>query len=226
MRILLADDHVLFRDALSQFVHALQSQWTMIHASNLDETIAMAQNTPTPFDLVMLDYRMPGMHGLKGLAAFLDVCPGTRTAIISGVIEDNVVHQALQMGACAYFPKTMTGKTIIKAIELVLAGERFMPITASGSGLLPSYYDDTPDPAADTLERARIEKIKQSLTKREMEVLHHLAHGLSNKEIAAALGLQLSTIKLHVGGICRKLGAENRTKAALIAHQYGFVDPA
>lgn len=225
MHILLADDHVLFRDALNQFMRILKPDWIMTQCSDFDEAFDLLQRKKSPFDLVLLDFRMPGMHGLDGLNKIVENFPEQKTAIISGVIEEDMVHQALSMGAAAYFPKTLTGKTLIKAIELVLDGERFVPLKDYGASVMPSYYDDK-KPEASVAKKniqKRREEIMHSLTRREHDVIQYLALGLSNKEIANKLDLQIATVKLHVSGICKKMDADNRTKAAIMAHQMGIV---
>ncbi|PCI01414.1 MAG: DNA-binding response regulator [Alphaproteobacteria bacterium] len=224
MNILLADDHVLFRDALQQFISALKPDWILSQVSNFNEAFDLLKGNPEKFDLVLLDFRMPGMNNLNGLKALVQNFPDQKISIISGVIEEETVHEALSIGACSYFPKTLNGKTLVKAIEIVLDGERFVPLKNYGSQIMPSYYDDdNTRPNNDKQMKKQQSKILDALTPREQDVIQYLAQGLSNKEIANALHLQVATIKLHVSGICKKIGADNRTKAAILAHKYDLV---
>lgn len=228
MRILLADDHILFRDALLQFITALKPNWSVVTASSFDEAIIPLKRGET-FDLVLLDVRMPGMNGLEGLKTLIDEFPNQKTAILSGTAEDHQVREAMGMGARAYFPKTLQGKVLVSVIELVMLGERYIPLDDSGTKIMPAYYGDT-KPASHNSEeetpeiKETREKYLSALTRREKEVLAYLGQGLSNKDIARVMDLQVATVKLHVGGVCKKLDANNRTQAALIAHQYNLID--
>jgi DNA-binding NarL/FixJ family response regulator len=207
MRILLADDHVLVRDALKSYIERLADDAAVIVASSFPEAFALAERD-TALDLVILDLRMPGMNGLQGLTRMRGLRPSTPVVIISGLARPQDITDAMAAGAAGFFPKTLNGAALVSAVRLVLAGERFVPSTDhAGSG-------------ADG--EARVEdEATSSLTTREREVLDLLTKGMSNKEIARQLELQEVTIKLHVRGICRKLGAKNRTQAALRAVAIG-----
>ena len=222
MDILLADDHVLFRDALMQFFQSLCPGWTIICTSDFNEAYATLENK-TSFDLVLLDLRMPGMNGLDGLQKICDNHPKQPVAILSGVAEEHHVQQAMKIGARAYFPKTLSGKALVKAIEYVVnSGQRFIPMDEKGIKIMPSYYDDHGDITAP--EKQTSQDILNMLTKREKQVFHYIAQALSNKEIAREMDIEVSTIKLHVGNVCKKLKAENRTQIAIMAHQHGLIE--
>jgi two-component system nitrate/nitrite response regulator NarL len=164
--------------------------------------------------------------------------PDTPAAMISGIAEADDVMQAFDLGAVGYFPKTMSGKALLQAIKLVLAGERFVPMDHNNNAIMPSYYDDGDNKAGQASSKiyAGMHEKQSSfhvsndqnkdfkLTPRETEVLSHLMHGTSNKEIATTLGLQVVTVKLHVRGICRKLEVKNRTQAALKAREFGLAE--
>lgn len=124
------------------------------------------------------------------------------------------------MGVCGYFPKTMSGRAMMQAIKDVLAGKPYIPKDHNTDEFLPSYYGN------DENKKALPDSADIDLTPREMEVLSFLLEGAANKEIARALDLQVVTVKLHVRGICKKLGAKNRTQAALIARELGLVKRA
>lgn len=246
MRLLLADDHTLFRDALVQYIHRTDPGIEMLLAKDFYEAFDIVQANPD-FDLILLDLRMPGMNGLDGLRQIRQTYPDVPVAIMSGIAEPSDVKQAMEDGAYGYFPKTLSGKALMKAIQLVLAGEKFLPIDHNTNTIMPSYRADPGDGAAShadgagapsgtfdiynpvsndrhtapssTANLAHID----SLTPRERDVLSYLVKGSSNKEIARELGLQVVTIKLHVRGICKKLGAQNRTQAALKAKELRLV---
>jgi DNA-binding NarL/FixJ family response regulator len=207
MRILLADDHVLVRDALKSYIERLADDAAVIVASSFPEAFALAERDAA-LDLVILDLRMPGMNGLEGLTRMRKLRPSTPVVIISGLARPQDITDAMTAGAAGFFPKTLNGAALVSAVRLVLAGERFVPST---------------DHAGNGVDgEARVEdEATSSLTNREREVLDLLTKGMSNKEIARQLELQEVTIKLHVRGICRKLGAKNRTQAALRAVAIG-----
>ena len=230
MKILLADDHLLFRDALTQFIKALRPAWSITMSDSFNSAYQILESEDV-FDIVLLDLRMPGMNGLDGLEKICENYPKQGCAILSGVAEEHHVKEALRLGAKAYFPKTLSGKALVKAIELVVAtDQRFIPMSEDGSKIMPAYFDDHGEYSAAISSKPtdpEIEKLKQdiieSLTKREKEVLHYLAQGLSNKEICREMDIQVATVKLHVSGVCKKLNVDNRTQAAITAHQYGLI---
>jgi DNA-binding NarL/FixJ family response regulator len=216
MHLLIADDHTLFRDALVEFMRREDASAQIAVAKSLPEAMAQMAGLGS-VDLVLLDLRMPGMAGVEGVADFLAKYPQQKVAILSGTAEEEDVKGALERGAVAYFPKTMSAASLVRAIKLVMEGERYVPLSQQGSQVMPSHYGDAP--AAKTVDS----EVLSSLTPREREVLVFLGRGVSNKEIARDLNLQLPTIKLHVASVCRKLGVKNRTQAALIAQTSGLV---
>lgn len=222
MRLLLADDHALFRDALLQYIQRSEPEATVMLAKDLHEVMDIMEGKPD-IDLVLLDLRMPGMNGLAGLEKMRETYPDTRVALLSGMAEEHQVQQALDLGVSGYFPKTMSGKAMLNGVHKILAGENYTAVDHNTNGLMPSYFDgDERDHAAgDNGQSAYRRRGRGRLTPREKEVLTYLVKGASNKEIASALDLQVVTVKLHVRGICRKLDAKNRTQAALKAHQLG-----
>tara|TARA_X000000950_G_scaffold97864_1_gene123711 strand:+ start:18434 stop:19123 length:690 start_codon:yes stop_codon:yes gene_type:complete len=221
IKLVIADDHTLFRDALIEYIKRSNLNAELVVLKSFDEAYEYLE-TDNEQDLVILDLRMPGMNGLQGFKTLKEKYPEIRVALMSGVAEEAQVREAFENGVVGYFPKTMTGKALLQAIKLVLLGERFLPLDHKENTIMPSYFTD-PD-----LNAPREYKDTESfdLTPRECDVLSYLVSGASNKEIANALGLQVVTIKLHVRGICRKLDAQNRTQAALIAKEHKLVKEA
>lgn len=203
MRVLLADDHNLVRDALKNYVERLEPESEVLTAQSLADAVAVADRSGE-IDLVILDLKMPGMDGLKGLREMRERMPGTPVVLMSGAASQEDVRAALELGARGFLPKTISGQALVSALRLILAGERFVPLDA---------FEEEGEAVTVRVEGA------VPLTHRESEVLTYLEKGWSNKEIARALDLQEVTIKLHIRGICRKLGAKNRTQAALRAQE-------
>ncbi|NUB46458.1 response regulator transcription factor [Fertoebacter nigrum] len=207
MKILLADDQELVRDTIAAFLR-LEPGIAVDVAADFPQALTavrVAAGAGAPHDLILLDYMMPGMNGLAGLAAMRTACPGVPVAILSGTAPRSVAEQALAEGAAGFLPKTMSTRTLIAALRFMAAGEVYAPM---------SMMTDR-DAASASLAGAQ-------LTPRETEVLRLLCQGLANKEIARELDLQEVTVKLHVKTLYRKIEARNRTHAAMIAKEAGL----
>jgi DNA-binding NarL/FixJ family response regulator len=203
MRILLADDHDLVLETLGAFLTA-QGGIEVAACNSLDA--ACGRLAEESFDLVLLDYSMPGMDGLAGLARARAAADGP-VAIMSGTATKAVAQAAIDQGAIGFLPKTMAAKSLVNAIRFMAAGEVYVPVEFLAAA--------EPEPQEPALAR--------KLSVREREVLDGLGRGLSNKEIARELDLQEVTVKLHVKTLCRKLEAKNRTHAAMIGKEAGLV---
>jgi two-component system nitrate/nitrite response regulator NarL len=200
MRILIADDHDLLRETLALLLER-EPGFTVVHAATLDQALDRI-GAEGPFDLVLLDYAMPGMNGLQGLQRALAAAAGRPVAMMSGMASRDVAEQALALGAAGFLPKTLPARSLLNALRLMAGGEQFAPVS----------FMTAPAPAAE----------EATLSPRESQVLKGLCDGLSNKEIARRLALQEPTIKLHVKTLCRKLGARNRTHAAMLGREKGL----
>lgn len=199
MRILIADDHELLRDVLRSYLEA-EGSFAVTTVGTLDEALDEIVAADVPFDLVVLDYGMPGMDGYCGLERAIAANGGKPVALISGLAPPGVADRVLAAGAAGYLPKTLPARTLVNAIRFMAAGETYMPIDLHR----PSQA---------------VQPSASGLSPRELEVLAGLCSGHANKEIARDLNLREPTIKLHVKTICRKLDARNRTHAAMIARE-------
>lgn len=195
INVLLADDHALFRESVAAMMRA-EGDIAVVTVEDLDA--ALGRVAVAQFDLVVIDYQMPGMDGLAGLSRAVLAAKGTPVALLTGTTRRDLAEETLAAGAAGFLPKTMGLTAMIAAVRLIAAGGRFAPM---------AMLDAARPPAAGTPD----------LTRREMDVLRGLCDGKSNKEIARDLGLQEVTVKLHVKTLTRKLGARNRTHAAMIA---------
>ena len=228
MKLLIADDHTLFRDTLVQYIERAYPGAKVALAKDFHETQKILADEQD-YDLVVLDFKMPGMNGFEGLKFMRDSYPGKPVAIMSGVAEPDDVRTSLELGARAYFPKTLSGKSLLNGIQQVLSGKPYIPLEENTENYAPAYYND-PKPktthtnGASDKDPQEIRRILEDLglTPRERQIVTHLARGETNQDIADSLNLKIVTVKLHVRSICRKLGAKNRTVAALKLRDCGL----
>lgn len=204
MRLLIADDHELVRDALRSHFER-EAPGTIVRGVGTVSEALKALDDGVPFDILLLDLRMPGMNGLNGLVRLRERYPSLKIALMSGEAKNEDVRLALAHGAVGFLPKTLPGTLLLQALQRMLAGEIFMP-----------------ENMAETAIHSDANTLNGTFTRREREVLDFLLKGQSNKEIARALDLEEVTVKLHIRGLCRKLGAKNRTQAAMRAVELGL----
>lgn len=204
MHILLADDQELVRDAIAGFIR--RATGFLVEAVHDLPTALAAVDVNGPFHLVLLDYQMPGMSGLTGLCNMISRQQGKPVAIISGNMPSAMVEQIFAFGGAGYLPKSMTTNAMIQALLLILAGEKYAP---------PDIILQVPSSAPSAA--------LPMLSQRETVVLRHICQGSTNGEIARALGVHETTVKVHVKSICTKVDARNRTQATIIARDAGFL---
>ncbi|MFK7840883.1 MAG: response regulator transcription factor [Sphingorhabdus sp.] len=200
MHILIADDHDLLRDTLVMFLENHGGMLTS-SAGTLPSALELIAAS-APFDLILLDYNMPGMDGLKGLQAVLDHPRAGRVALLSGEASREIAEAALAAGAAGFVPKTLSAKSLVSAVKFMAMGEQYAPL---------DFMTAAKEPKSNALA--------DKLTTRECQVLQGLTEGKANKEIARDLDVSEPTVKLHVKNLYRKIGAANRTQAALIARE-------
>lgn len=207
-QILLADHLTLVRESLRHAVYHSTDDMELIECESFDEVASIIQRR-ADISIVILALRLPGMNGLEGIKKILDYDTGFPVAIISAFYQYADIVGAFKCGAKGFLSKEMESSEIISAIRYIISGNRFVP-----SEVVESF-----DGIRKQIKNATDIGMMDELTDREMEVLNLLIEGNSNKSIARALGLEEITIKVHIGKILRKLHAENRTQAALIAFQ-------
>ncbi len=210
MRILVADDHPLYRDAASTQMQRLFPEAVVQQVSSLDELRTAAEQPNAAFDLFLVDFHMPGMS-VDAIADLVGRFPQIPIAVISGTAQRADIRAALRSGARGFIPKTATGDYLAHAVKLLLSGGTSMPTDILLGGDAP---EQSAEPGADWLVL---------LTPREEQVLRAVARGLSNKEIGRELKLAEVTIKLHLRGVFRKMGARSRSDAAVMAAKAGLV---
>lgn len=212
MNIVFADDHDLIREAIKPFLQRLGDEVTIFEAGDFDHAVDSVINTPD-LDLILLDLDMPGMNGLTGIERMAQKSPDVPIVILSGHINRQDVFDALEKGASGYISKTTKGSALINALQLVLAGEKYLPasVLSENSSQAPSLGDQPGE-----------SPLFNKLSKRENDVLRGVVDGKTNKEIARQLDLDDMTIKVHVRSVYRKLGVSNRAQAVRLATQNGW----
>lgn len=216
MRILVVDDHQLFRAGLSLLLSRIYDDLAVSEAVDIDSALARI-DSEMPFDLVLLDVAMPGMEGMDGLRLVRERIPEIPIVMLSAIEDSEDVFRAIRMGARGYILKSSSEHVLEHAISLAMSGETYIP-----SGIFM-------DSGGRLLAQAGIAEIRfdsanplSQLTPRQRDVLACMMEGSPNKEIARGLGLLESTVKAHVKAILRKLGATNRTQASMIASRHGL----
>ena len=198
-RVLIVDDHPLFRDALSSaLLTAFPDGAEAVQADTLGAAVAIVEEQPA--DLVMLDLKLPDTEGFDGLARLQSISENSRFVIVSATESDDVVGKAKSLGAQGYVPKSLPLEELCGALVTVLDGGTWFPDTTHAA---ESEQDD-------------LAKRVVSLTPAQRRVLSGLADGLLNKQIAYEMDISIATVKAHMTAIFRKLGANNRTQALLI----------
>lgn len=207
MKIILADDHVLFRDGFALLFQQLESGAAVLQAGDLDQVMELAARHADA-DLVLLDLNMPGMNGLAGIGRIRGAYPQLPVIVLSATESKDIVQAVLEAGASGFIPKSSRSAVMQSAIRLVLSGGLYLPA---------QLLQAAPTGTGGSDARVR-------LTDRQRDVLRLLAAGMSNKQICRELNLGEGTIKVHVAAVYRALEVANRTEAANVARRLGLID--
>lgn len=203
-RLIIADDHPLFRDALEQTITSAFESAEIIQAGSLDGVVGELDSN-NDVDLVLLDLKMPGVRGFSGLMFLRAQYPNIPVVVVSASEDVPVIRRALDLGASGFIPKSASMDAMQNAIRSVLAGEIWSP----------------PDIDLTTSDEEKIEADlahrMATLTPQQMRVLMMLRDGLLNKQIAYELSVSEATVKAHVSAILSKLHVDSRTQAVIAA---------
>ncbi len=211
MRVLLIDDHALFRVGLLEL---LERRGIEVVDAVGDSDVGLRLTRDCAPDVVLLDLRMPGPGGLKILKQIRDEEMDRRVAILTTSTEEQDLITSLQAGANGYLLKDMEPDELVAALTDIVAGKTV--VAPELTGILARAVRQEPAPAAPA------QASHSELTPREQEILCHLAAGQSNKAIARELGISDGTVKLHVKAILRKLAVHSRVEAAVMAVEQGL----
>jgi DNA-binding NarL/FixJ family response regulator len=209
LRILLADDHALFRAGLRHLLKDFGDRLQIEEAHDYDATVKRLSEVDD-LDLLLLDLNMPGMSGMSAVEDLCALAPDVPIIVISVRETADDVRRAIDAGAMGYIPKSSTPEVMMSALQLVLSGGIYLPPNLlqklpADNGVTAEYASGGAD---DQLAR---------LTPRQRDVLQLLAQGQSNKQIADVLGLAPGTVKIHISRILRAFKVHNRTQAVIAA---------
>lgn len=206
VKILLIDDHALFREGVSHVLYKLEEHVSILEASDLEAATDHINGNPD-IDLVLLDLHMPKTSGFDILETFAKSYPTLPVVILSASTKRSDVQRALDSGAMGFIPKDTTGNVMLNALQLILSGGIYTP---------PNLSQQASQVAGQANNQSA------ALTPRQLEVLKLMVQGHANKVIAAELELAEATVKMHVTAILNGLGVSNRTQAAMEAEKLGL----
>jgi len=202
-RLVIADDHPLFRGALREAVEGLLEQVDIAEAGTFDELVEFLERG-SDVDLVLLDLTMPGARGFSGLMYMRAQYPGVPVIVVSANDDPAAIRRCMEFGASGFIPKTLGVEAMRAAISRILNGGVWTP-------------PDVDLSAGSDAEAAALMARMATLTPQQVRVLMMLSEGLLNKQIAYQLSVSEATVKAHVSAILQKLGVESRTQAVIAA---------
>ena len=202
-RLMIADDHPLFRGAMREAVNGLPGRVECTEAGSFDDVAALLDKG-SEFDLVLLDLSMPGARGFSGLMYLRAQYPGVPVAVVSANDDPMAIRRCMEFGASGFIPKTLGVEGMRDAISRILGGGVYTP-------------PDIDLTSGSDAEAAELMARMATLTPQQVRVLMMLSEGLLNKQIAYQLGVSEATVKAHVSAILQKLGVESRTQAVIAA---------
>ena len=210
IRVLLADDHVVLREATAELIDHQPDMCVVGQAGTGEETVALARELGP--DVIVMDIAMPRLDGLAATRQVVAQSPEIRVLVLTAHEDEQHVLPLLEAGATGYLPKTVGLNALLEAIRATSRGESVLP-PAVASIVVRHLAGKTPAAPEETL------------TPREREVLHLLAEGASNQQIARRLELSVRTVEAHLTHIYAKLGVSSRTEALLRAQRKGLLAP-
>jgi DNA-binding NarL/FixJ family response regulator len=203
VRLVIADDHPLFRGALREAVSGLLEKADIAEAGSFEDVTKLLERG-VEIDLILLDLSMPGVRGFSGLMYLRAQYPSVPIIVVSASDDPAVIRRCMDFGASGFIPKTLGIETMRGAVERVFEGGIWTP-------------PDVDLGARSDAQGAELLARFASLTPQQVRVLMMLSEGLLNKQIAYELGVSEATVKAHVSAILQKLGVDSRTQAVIAA---------
>jgi len=220
IRILVVDDHTLFRRGLTALLARDPKLQVVGDAADAGEALRRAQELQP--DLILLDNHLPGVNGVDALPGLREAVPGVRILMLTVSEDEEDLAAALRGGASGYLLKTIEGDALVGAIVRAMRGESVVAEEMTGK-LVAAYCDAAAAPVRGAGEAAEPASPLATLSPREQQILRAIARGASNKEIGRELGIAETTVKIHVQHVLRKLDVSSRVQAAVIASEHGLI---
>ena len=218
MKILLVDDHALFREGMRYVLQQLNGGVSSIlEAGNFSEGLKLAEAHPE-LDLALLDLNMPGSEGPLSIKHFHRCCPHIPIVVVSGEESYAVMEKAMNCGAMGFVGKNSAVPVMLDALNLVLSGGIYIPPQ------LLHKHGALSENKTSTAEQGNLHTGEYNLTARQMQALMHLASGLSNREIAEKMCLAEGTVKVHIATLYQILRVNNRIEAVRMAEKLKLID--
>lgn len=214
MKILVIEDHALVREGLMRLLGQLQAGVVLRDCADFMAAQTVLEDE-APFDLVLLDLALPGVDGFTALEILSQRYPRLLVVVLSAFDDLPTITRVMNLGASGFIPKTFSGEALLAALRKVLHGTLFRPDGLAGAARLDDALPVVP--AAAGAQPAEL-----GLTERQTQVLALMVRGLSNREIAARLGLSEGTVKIHATAIFKALGVSSRTQALVAVARYGI----
>ena len=206
MKVLIADEHALFRDGLALLIEQLDATATILQAGNFTQVLKIL-DSEHKFDLIIIDLDMQDIAWEKAFDAIRAKAKEARLVVISASENVHNIRESLEKGASGYITKRAETKILSTARKLILDGGTYIPPIMLGKNV----------DASETRGKSKM------LTNRQSQVLGLVAKGMSNKQIAYEMGVSEATVKLHINALLRAISATNRTQAVIVAQKMGLI---
>lgn len=210
MKVLIADDHALFRDKLAIQLEKINPDFIILQAPSYNQAIKFIENDNN-IELIVIDLDMPDINYEEALKELKNKSGDSKIVAISTKEDSNIIRKSLEQGVSGFISKRSEKDVLRNALQLVLDGGIYLPpsvLQVSGGAIV---------------QDKRCMGTHKTLTNRQNQVLNLVAQGLSNKQIAYEIGVSEATVKLHINALLRSVGATNRTQAVIMAQKMGII---
>jgi DNA-binding NarL/FixJ family response regulator len=219
IKVLLVDDHALFRDGMRYVLQQLADEVEILDAGNFQDALQLARDN-TDIDLALLDLNMPGSDGAPSILLFHRSYPDVPLVVVSGSDQRDDIESVMESGAMGFISKMSSSKIMLSALRMVLDGGVYLP-----PQLLQQVMGSVEQGENNVVNKRAQRATKFGLTSRQLEVLQYLASGLSNKEISLKMNLAEGTVKIHTAAVYQALHVNSRLEAVSTARRLGFLPP-
>ena len=212
MKILLMDDHALFRAGMHYVLRQMDEQVLILDANSLQAALECAEQNPD-LDLALLDLSMPDNDGLTSVKLFHARYSKIPIVVVSGTTRRGEIEQVMKSGVHGFIHKSSTSKVMVKALRMVLDGGIYVPPQLAHRAV----------PSASQVDRRRWRSNEFGMTLCQVQVLQYLAQGMSNRDIADAIGLAEGTVKVNLAAVFHALRVNNRMEAVHAGQRFGLI---